>query len=250
MNPTRGEKVKVKSGSFIVVIKNYIGRATLKLHSDNKFVSKDARELIKKMIQGRSQQRLHGQLCPQILQHTNRGGLLLIRETFIPFSIHLMKTCREAAAGRNGYKKHYSWISKGLETVQKDKSLLSQFPKVVLTKMGGLFDQPLCKVFYRQIAEYCLRLFTKYTNNKDFSKTSSSLLHMQFQCLIAYSAKTEDSGKPKMKKIGNEKKRSLSTMLGEFNRSASAFDRQQQHHSFNYQRQLLQPNRSILVGTR
>ena len=222
------DKVNVNSSLFMVMVQNVVGGAMSKLSSNKMFVSKSAQELIKKMrlwlFEDTVTQDYVGKYVPQILQHNNRKGMSWIQEKLILFSNNLTRMCRVATTGRNSCKKQHLWISNGLETVRNNKSLLSQFQKIVLTEMVSMFDQLLCKAFYQLIAEYSLRLFAKYTNKKDFSRDSSSLSRMKFLAQLACGAKTSNNGKPKQKKATNKKKRAFATMLGITNQSACVND--------------------------
>ena len=143
----------------------------------------------------------------ELLRHTDRGALLLIQEPFFQVAQALAKTCIDAAAGRQGYKKQLSWKQNGLEFVRHDKTLLSQFNNAVLTVMGDDYVQrngPLIKAFWQRLAEGTFRGYAKVMDSKDFTNPSTSINNVEFRHQVACSA----SYKPK-KKSSTKKKRDV-----------------------------------------
>ena len=178
--------IDINSEAFILQLQNTVGGIFSKLHKNKKFVSSEAKQLIEKMrlrtFDTDVDPEYKNKYMPPLLQHTNRGGLSLIREPFIGFTSELMKTCMELAAERKGYNKQRGWIRNALTTVRNSSDLLTMFQETVRTEMGQSFDEQLTRAFYRRIAEGCMRTYAKYTNKKDHDvQTSTNINDVTFR---------------------------------------------------------------------
>ena len=180
------QAIDMNSEAFILQLQNCAGSILSKLHKNKMFVSPEAKQLIEKMrmqtFETDVSPEYKRKYMPPLLQHTNRGGLSLIREPFIRFTSVLMKTCMELAAERNGYNKQRDWIRNALTTVRNSSELLTMFQETVRTEMGQSFDEQLIRAFYLRIAEGCVRTYAKFTKNKDHGEQSStSINHVSFR---------------------------------------------------------------------
>ena len=110
---------------------------------------------------------------PPVLQHSDKGGLHLIKPAFFQFARDLLKFCVDANSKKSIYDNINDWIKVGLTEVRVHEALLVSFRKVVLTLHGSIREKLICGI-HKQIAEYTMRTFSKRTNNKTFNVESSS----------------------------------------------------------------------------
>ena len=84
-------------------------------------------------FQGDVDQDCINEYFPTILQHSDKGGLSLIRPAFSPFARDLMNFCVDANSEKNIYEERNDWIKDGLTKVRVDETLLLKIGEVVLT---------------------------------------------------------------------------------------------------------------------
>ena len=201
--------------SFVINVQLMVGGAIPKLRE--KFGSSMAKLVINSMsfqqFKGDVGHEYREEFVPQVLLHTDKGGLSLIKRPFFPFARELLKFCQDANSERERYRNRNDWIRVGLDNVRKDESLLSQFKGVVLTEVGTGVNELLISAMYKRVAEYTMRAYSKFTKDKVFNIEKTERLaqsNVKFRTLIQTGSISAGKSKSKKKR---EKKKSLYALM-------------------------------------
>ena len=202
--------------TFTIMTQRMVGGAVPKLRF--KFGSPMARTVINSMgfqqFMGEVDQHYIEKYVPPVLQHSDKGGLSLIKPAFFPFARELMKFCQDANSDKSIYKNRRDWISDGLTKIRKHETLLLLFKDVVLTLHGSVHPK-LIRDIFKQTAEYTMWAFSKRTNRDKFNTekcSSTDTSNVKFRTLMQ-TGSNPSGNKSRNEEKRKAKKRSLKVMM-------------------------------------
>ena len=103
------------------------------------------------------------------VRHANTGGLRLVGEQFIPWSVELIRIIVESYKKENIIANRRDYIAVNLEKLRKDRSNITSFLQIVACCNLSINKSQVKKIHLR-IAEYAFRAYTKQQNNDEFNK--------------------------------------------------------------------------------
>ena len=154
---------------------------------------------------------------PVGLQHCNTGGLHLIPEPLIPWSIELMRFIIDSYADEKIIVNRGEYIAVSLLNLRKDNSIYTLFSKII-EQMSISIDVKMLEKVHLRVAEFTFRAYTKRKNNDTFNgikELASDKSNLAFRTIVqtgGRDVKDESDSKPSkpnnhkvMKELGLQK---------------------------------------------
>ena len=137
-----------------------------------------ALSLIKRMVfkhtDCKDNKSFYDKYVPEYVRHRNKGGFSLISETFMDWSIDLMKFCIEKNSEEQ-IKKHRSrWIAVGFDQIKDNQSPLYLKFRQIAFNIEKNLDETISYAIYERISLHTMRTYSKFRNNVMFNEEKSS----------------------------------------------------------------------------